>query len=231
MLFRAPALLSLSALALLGALTAVACSSETTGSTGTTGTGGHTGAPGGSVEGPADAHCGTKSQVTSEAACHPSPGTGGNSSTTSAGATTGAGGSTSTSTSTGGAGDGDEYGATLANAEGDDDDCKYHVAWTATDVYQNTDVTFTAVVTTKADGKPAAAGELDVEAFLNDTHPAPNVEGGTKVTESPAGTYKIGPVRFDKAGKWTVRFHIHEECSDLTEDSPHGHVAFYVNVP
>lgn len=221
MLSRASVLLSLPALALLGALTGAACSSsETTGTT-STGTGGHTGAPGGPVEGPADAHCGGKSQVTSESACHPAPGTGGSSSTTSAGATTGAGGSSG--------GDGDEYGATLENAEGDDDDCKYHIAWKSTDIYQNTDVTFTVVATTKTDGKPVATGELDAEAFLNDTHPAPNSE--TKVTESPAGTYTIGPVRFDKAGKWTVRFHIHEECSDLTEDSPHGHVAFYVNVP
>jgi YtkA-like protein len=222
MLSRAPLLLSLSALALLGALTGAACSSSDTSSTGTTGTGGHTGTPGGPVKGPADAHC-TKSQVTSEAACHPTAGTGGNSSTTSAGATTGAGGST------GAGGDASEYGATLENAQGDDDDCKYHIAWTSTDIYQNTDVTFTVVATTKTDGKPVATGELDAEAFLNDTHPAPNSD--TKVTESPAGTYKIGPMRFDKAGKWTVRFHIHEECSDLTEDSPHGHVAFFVNVP
>ena len=215
------AALSLAALALLGALTGAACSS--TGTAGSTGTGGHTGTPGGPVEGPADAHCGTKSQVTSEAACHPTAGTGGNSSTASSSATTGAGGST------GAGGEESEYGATLENAQGDDDDCKYHIAWTSTDIYQNTDVTFTVVATTKTDGKPVATGELDTEIFLNDTHPAPN--SAKKVTESPAGTYKIGPVRFDKAGKWTVRFHIHEECSDLTEDSPHGHVAFFVNVP
>jgi hypothetical protein len=28
-----------------------------------------------------------------------------------------------------------------------------------------------------------------------------------------------------------VRFHLHENCSDVPEDSPHGHAAFYVSVP
>lgn len=222
MLSRAPVLVSLSALALLGALTGAACSSsDTAGGT----TGGPSGPPGGPVSGSPDAHCGTKSQVTSEAACHPTPtgSGGGSSSSSSSGATTGAGGST------GAGGEASEYGDTRENAESDDDDCKYHVKWSSTDIYQNTDVTLTVVVTTKVDGKPAVAGEVDAEAFLNDTHPAPNSD--TTVTETTPGTYTIGPVRFDKAGKWTVRFHIHEECADLTDDSPHGHVAFYVNVP
>ena len=223
MLARASVALSFSfaALALTGALSGAACSSSDT--TGTTGTGGgHTGDPGGPVMGAPDTHCGTKSQATSAAACHPAPGTGGGSST-STGTSTGAGGTT------GAGGEASEYGETLLNAEADDDDCKYHLAWTSTDIYQNTDVTFTVVASTKSDSKPLVAGELEAEAFLNDTHPAPNSE--SKVTETSAGTYKIGPVRFDKAGKWTVRFHIHEDCSDLSEDSPHGHVAFFVNVP
>ncbi len=224
MLSRAPVLVSLSALALLGALTGVACSSsDTTG--GTTGTGGNSGPPGGPVSGNPDAHCGTKSQVTNAAACTPEPtGSGGGTTGSSSSATTGAGGST------GAGGEASEYGVTLENAEGDDDDCKYHVKWTSTDIYENNNVTITAVITTKSDGKPATSGEIDSEIFLNDTHPAPN-SPDKKVTETTPGTYTIGPVKFDKAGKWTLRFHIHEECSDLTEDSPHGHVAFYVNVP
>jgi hypothetical protein len=227
MLSRGPVLFSFSALALFCGLYGAACSSsDPTG--GTTGTGGHSGPPGGSIEGAVDAHCGAKSQVTNAAACSPgsstTSGSGGGATT---GATTGAGGSTSAST---GGGDENDYGETLLNAEGDDDDCKYHLAWTATDIYQNTDVTFTAVITTKSDKKPVPAGDVNIEAFLNDTHPAPN-DSETHVTESPAGTYKIGPMRFDKPGKWTVRFHIHEDCADLTEDSPHGHVAFFVNVP
>jgi hypothetical protein len=37
-------------------------------------------------------------------------------------------------------------------------------------------------------------------------------------------------VRFDASGKWTVRFHFSADCADAV-DSPHGHVAFFVNVP
>src|SRR5450631_3297316 len=36
-----------------------------------------------------------------------------------------------------------EYGETLYNSEGDDDDCKYHVAWTATQIHLNEDFTIT----------------------------------------------------------------------------------------
>jgi hypothetical protein len=48
---------------------------------------------------------------------------------------------------------------------------------------------------------------------------------------STAGTYTLGPLRFDKKGKWTLRYHIRGDCVDLTEDSPHGHVAFFLDVP
>jgi hypothetical protein len=111
----------------------------------------------------------------------------------------------------------------------DDDDCKYHVTWTASSVTLNGDVTFTAAVTKKADGSAAAGAATNIEAFLNDIHPAPNSNQTTK--ETTAGTYAIGPVRFDASGRWTVKFHIYETCSDILEDSPHGHVAFYVDVP
>ncbi len=167
MLSRAPVLVSLSALALLGALTGVACSSsDTTG--GTTGTGGNSGPPGGPVSGTPDAHCGAKSQVTNAAACTPEPtGSGGGTSSSSSSATTGAGGST------GAGGEASEYGATLENAEGDDDDCKYHVKWTSTDIYENNDVTITAVITTKSDGKPATSGEIDSRSSSTTPTPRP----------------------------------------------------------
>jgi hypothetical protein len=64
--------------------------------------------------------------------------------------------------------------------------------------------------------------------FLNDTHPAPNTD--QKSTEGPDGTYRVGPIRFDGKGQWTVRFHFHEDCDD-SETSPHGHAAFFVSVP
>jgi hypothetical protein len=122
-----------------------------------------------------------------------------------------------------------DYGPTRFNAESDDDDCKYHVKFTTSDVHRNENVTFTVVATQKATGAAAAAANLNIEAFLSDTHPVPN--SNQQSIEGPAGTYRIGPVRFDAAGRWTVRFHLHEECADTLPDSPHGHVAFFVDVP
>ena len=121
------------------------------------------------------------------------------------------------------------YGPTLFNSEADDDDCKYHVKFTSTAVYENTDVTFNVVATQKADGGPATGSNVVAEVYLNSTHPAPN--SNQKAVESPPGTFAVGPVRFDAPGQWTVRFHLHEDCADVLPDSPHGHIAFYLNVP
>jgi hypothetical protein len=122
-----------------------------------------------------------------------------------------------------------DYGPTQYNSEADDDDCKYHVKWSSTGVQQNNDATFTVTATQKAAGTPATGANVDLEVFLNDTHPAPN--SGQHTTENGNGTYTIGPVRFDAAGQWTIRFHLHEECADEAPDSPHGHAAFYLHVP
>ncbi len=121
-----------------------------------------------------------------------------------------------------------DYGDTMFNQEGDDDDCKYHVKWSSSPVCENADVTFTVTATTKVDGTPLTDANPDLEVFLNDTHPAPN--SSPHATETSPGVYTVGPIRFDKPGQWTVRFHFREECTD-TEDSPHGHAAFYVSVP
>src|SRR5262245_35924107 len=40
-----------------------------------------------------------------------------------------------------------DYGDTLFNAEGDDDDCKYHVKWTATAIRANSSVNFDVTLT------------------------------------------------------------------------------------
>jgi len=164
------------------------------------------GPPGMIVSGPADVHCtlpdgGTQVQPTDFADCHPD------------------GGDVTTIV----------YGPTLFNAEADDDDCKYHVKFSSSAIYENQDVNFTAMVTRKTDGMPAPVAKTSLEVFLNEMHPAPN--SGQKSTENPAGTYKIGPIHFDAPGQWTIRFHIYEECSELLETSPHGHVAFYISVP
>jgi hypothetical protein len=152
------------------------------------------------VAGPADAHCaGKPAQPTDQAVCKMM-----------------------------GTADGD-YGATLPNAEGDDDDCKYHLSWSSTEVAEKQDVTFRVVVTKKTDGSPALSAATEAEVFLSDLHPAPAT--AQKTTEDPPGTYAIGPIQFDAPGKWTVRFHLYEECTDVSEESPHGHAAFYVEVP
>ncbi len=122
-----------------------------------------------------------------------------------------------------------EYGPTLYNQEGDDDDCKYHVKWTSTPIYEDYNVTFSATVTSRVDGSAVKGANTIVEVYLNDTHPAPNTNPVT--TDNGDGSYSIGPIQFDASGQWTVRFHIFEQCDDTLDDSPHGHAAFYINVP
>jgi hypothetical protein len=121
-----------------------------------------------------------------------------------------------------------EYGDTLFNTEGDDDDCKYHLVWSSTAVCENADVTFRVKVTAKADGSPVTGAAPSVEVFLNTTHPGQ--VSGQNAQETSPGNYSIGPVQFDTKGQWTVRFHLFPTgCDDPA--SPHGHAAFYVNVP
>ncbi len=169
---------------------------------------------GGAVVGALDVHCqgtgGPRVQPTSSSSCHPTLDM--------------AGGQADM-----GASSGSEYGETLYNDEGNDDDCKYRVKFTTTPVRKGSAVTFTATLTSLATNQPVTGAMTAPEVFLSDTHPAPN--SGASTTESPPGTYVIGPVMFDAAGKWTMRFHFFEDCTDAVEDSPHGHVAFYVNVP
>jgi hypothetical protein len=202
----------------LGLLAAVACKSSG---------GGTGGSGGGPVSGPADTHCmGVPSQPISQPDCHVT-------SLPDAGASDGGG-----SGGSGAGGGASEYGPTMYNSEADDDDCKYHVKWTSSPIAENRDVTFTVTATYKAAGTPnppACSGcpvegaAILAEVYLSDTHPAPNTAQVT--TESPAGTYAIGPIQFDAPGKWTVRFHLFEQCADILDDSPHGHAAFYVDVP
>ncbi len=208
--------------------------------------------PGEPTPGKADAHCGSKVQKVDPSVCHEMALGGGGSGTSSSSssastatgstttgstssASTGSGstssassGSTSSSSGAGGAGPTSDYGPTLYGTSGDDDDCKYHVVWSSSALCENQGVTFTVKVTSKTDGSPVTGAGTLIEAVLGDTHSSP-MTGNT--TEDPPGTYQIGPVIFDEPGMWTVRFHIHEECSDLSDESPHGHAAFFVNVP
>jgi hypothetical protein len=128
-----------------------------------------------------------------------------------------------------GADAGIDYGPTMYNSEADDDDCKYHLKFTTTPVRRNTNVNFNVTATVKETGAPATGANVVAEVYLNDTHAAPN--SGQVTREQSGGTYVVGPVQFDQPGQWTVRFHLHENCSDEPDDSPHGHAAFYIGVP
>jgi hypothetical protein len=128
--------------------------------------------------------------------------------------------------------DADEEHPILFGREADDDDCKYHVRFENTCVARGEPVTFTLSLTRKFDGMPGA-GTMPAypEVFLADDPSHISPSNDITAREGPAGTYDIGPVVFDQSGRWVIRFHYFETCSDLPEDSPHGHVAFYIDVP
>ncbi len=131
------------------------------------------------------------------------------------------------------------YGVTNFGTSAADDDCKYDVSWTSTPICENGNVYFTVTAKKRAgaDGAPALSDEppllgaaVDAEVVHSDCMTiAPNTCQTT--VEQGGGVYKVGPIQFDKSGKWSVRFHFNECCSDDPEDSPHGHAAFWVNVP
>lgn len=191
-----------------------------------------TGPAGGPVPGAADDHCTGTPTVVDPAACM----------------------GTSTDTGAGGAADGDtggssagaadctqtrdvEYGPTLPNSEGDDDDCKYHASWTSTPIRVNEDVTFTLTASNKTTMLPLAPlsdGDIPlsrVDVYEPCTgHFGPAQDFKPNIAQTMPGQFTIGPIKFDASGLWVVRFHLYEECND-TDTSPHGHIAFFVNVP
>lgn len=134
-----------------------------------------------------------------------------------------------------------DYGDTMYNASGDDDDCKYHVSWTSTPIRKGENVTFTVTATSKATGlpleriapQPAGATALSrIEPYIpcQPTHVPPASDLNASVKEINPGVYTVGPVVFDASARWVVRFHFYEECIDA-DTSPHGHAAFFVDVP
>ena len=121
-----------------------------------------------------------------------------------------------------------EFGVTMNNADGADDDCKYKVGFTATPICVGSGVHFTVTVTALVDGSPVRDAAPRPEIFLEPDHPAPDTD--LQVSEMSPGVYDVGPVTFDAPGQWTVRFHLFETCND-GPTSPHGHAAFYITVP
>ncbi len=130
-----------------------------------------------------------------------------------------------------------EYGDPLFGMEGDDDDCKYHFTWTSTPICEGAAGTFfTVTVTNKSDGSAVTGADMRAETFVPGGPACDAIPSRTgpnsfvHLREGPSGTYS-GPVVFDRAAEWIVRFHVFETCSDVPEDSPHGHVAFRITVP
>jgi hypothetical protein len=110
-----------------------------------------------------------------------------------------------------------------------DDDCKYDVTYSVTPICENQDVTFTVTLKSRVTHSGVTGASPYLEVLDPDGIPA--AEGAQTPTETSPGTYEIKPIRFNKKGKWTVRFHFFETCSDAPEDSPHGHAAFFIDVP
>jgi len=175
-------------------------------------------APGSATPGPADVHCqGQPAQPVDTASCNV--------------------------TSDGGApGEDCAYGDTEFGQSGTDDDCKYKVSWTSDPICEGAaGVQFTATVTNNVDGSPVTGTQdgLTIETYIptnldascddKSTHPSPGNAHLQEVTPG-SGIYK-GPIVFDAPGEWSVRFHIHEECTDILPTSQHGHIAFHVSVP
>lgn len=122
-----------------------------------------------------------------------------------------------------------EMPETHYNAEADDDDCKYHVSFTTSPVRRNENVTFTVTASLLAGAKgPVTGADIGIEGVVGTLNVLPN--NGTTTKESTPGVYTISPVKFDKAGRWTITYHLFETCHDLV-DSPHGHASFYIDVP
>jgi hypothetical protein len=234
--------------------TATACSSSSSDGGGAAGSGGSgTATASGPVAGDPDTHCKGKSVVVDPAACKTmgmgGAGGGGGAGGMGGGGGAGGGGSAGAAGAGGGAeggapgtptpgANGDcasvdpDYGDIAYGSEADDDDCKYHVKWSVTPFQVGTAASFTVTVTTTADGKPATGLAPRAEVFIpcELTHGPPKVDFAAAATETGPGTYQIGPMTFDKATHWAVRFHFSETCDD-SETSPHGHAAFYLAVP
>jgi hypothetical protein len=194
-------------------------------------------APGMPTPGPADDHCGTDmKQPTDQASCHTDAGAV-ESSGDDAGDDSGDDAAATPLLTDGGpTGDCDptKFGATLYGKSGSDDDCKYDVKWDSTPICEGGNgVYFTVSATKRVDGTPLTGAVPYIEAVQACSHPSQNPPppAVNSTEETSPGTYKIGPIVFDRPGGWVVRFHFYGSCDDTLETSPHGHAAFFVTVP
>ena len=201
-------------------------------------------AVGGAVLGPVDNHCYSGGplavQVTNMPACYsdagfyPDAGPPAASLRCDFSADGGPGGCTPGCDYTDGGPDGcaPDYGATMFNSSGNDDDCKYQTGWTSTPIIRNGNTTFYFTAIRTVDGTAATGANVYIEAFLPSANQiADSTHSQTVEMPAGSGAYTIGPIVFSQAGQWTVRFHLNGDCVDELPDSPHGHAAYYISVP
>jgi hypothetical protein len=140
------------------------------------------------------------------------------------------------------------YGATLDGQSGEDDDCKYSVSWTSSPVCEGGNgVIFNVSAFLLGTTTPLTGAHTRIEYYVPSAGPdgapracddsttelGPTVApsgGFYEMSEPSPGTYQ-GQIVFDRSAEWTVRFHFNEDCLDLSPASPHGHIAFHLNVP
>ncbi len=195
-----------------------------------------TGPVGGPVSGAADSHCGSTVVTVDPSTCNGNASEGGaaddGDGESAGGASAGAGGADCNQTHDA------EYGDTLYGSDGDDDDCKYHAAWTSTPIRVNENVTFTLTTSDLATQMPLAAlsdgkiplTRLDVYEPCQPNRRGPDQNNDPTITQTAPGVFTAGPIKFDQSGRWVVRFHLYEQCVD-GDVSPHGHIAFFIDVP
>lgn len=199
--------------------------------------------PGAAATGPADTHCVGPGgmpivQVTTTAGCYADAASAGDDAGGGGGdAATDASADAAADAPTDASGDGnigncgdDRYGPTMFGNAGSDDDCKYDVKWTSTPICRDMPVYFTVTATRRSDGSPLTGAPAIPDVVLDCAHPIPN----NPIMPSPEpmpGVYTVGPIIFDMPGRWVFRYHFREECMDFSAESPHGHAAFYVDVP
>jgi hypothetical protein len=105
--------------------------------------------------------------------------------------------------------------------EADDDNCLYHATITVPCIQLNRDVTLTLDLKDIGTTTPATGAAPEVEAVIGN-HPSPTPYPMSSETN---GVYTLGPVRFDRTGRWTLTFHIYDAVP-----AKHSHFSFYVDV-
>ena len=129
---------------------------------------------------------------------------------------------------------GSDFGDTMYNTTGNDDDCKYSVSYVVSSggICENEDTYFTVTLKNAIAGTPVTGGTANgntfrAEVFLTDTH-RPTPRSRRRSTWAAASTRwaRIRSMVRSVDGSLPLLRELHR-----TPTSPHGHAAFFVNVP